>query len=45
MKPIRIASDRWNFETADGAFITPLGGNMLTDIFPALARWCGWIYP
>jgi hypothetical protein len=28
MKPFRIASDRWDFETAPGEYITPLGGNM-----------------
>lgn len=26
MKPVRISADRWNFETAPGEFITPLGG-------------------
>ena len=34
MKPVRVAPDRWNFETADGEFITPLGGNMLDDQHP-----------
>ena len=34
MKPVRVASDRWNFETTDGAFITPLGGNILNDQHP-----------
>lgn len=34
MKPVSVASDRWNFVTADGAFITPLGGNMLNDQHP-----------
>ena len=34
MKPVRVSSDRWNFETADGRFITPLGGNMLNDEHP-----------
>jgi len=34
MKAIRVSPDRWNFETADGVFITPLGGNMLDDQHP-----------
>lgn len=34
MKSVSVASDRWNFVTADGAFITPLGGNMLNDQHP-----------
>ncbi len=34
MKTVRVAADRWNFETADGAFVTPLGGNMLNDEHP-----------
>jgi hypothetical protein len=34
MKAVRISRDRWNFETADGALITPLGGNMLNDQHP-----------
>jgi len=35
MKPVRVSPDRWNFETSDGAFITPLGGNLLNDQHPA----------
>jgi len=34
MKKVRVSADRWNFETADGEFITPLGGNMLNDEHP-----------
>jgi hypothetical protein len=34
MKVVRISRDRWNCETADGALITPLGGNMLNDQHP-----------
>ena len=34
MKHVKVAADRWNFETSDGAFITPLGGNMLNDQHP-----------
>jgi hypothetical protein len=34
MKPVRVAADRWNFETADGTPITPLGGNILNDQHP-----------
>jgi hypothetical protein len=34
MKKVRVSSDRWNFETSDGVFITPLGGNMLNDQHP-----------
>ncbi len=34
MKAVRVAVDRWNFETSDGQFITPLGGNMLDDQHP-----------
>ncbi len=34
MKPIRVAPDRWNFQTSDGAFISPLGGNILDDQHP-----------
>ncbi len=34
MKPVRVSADRWNFETSDGALITPLGGNMLNDQHP-----------
>ena len=34
LRPVRVASDRWNFETSDGATITPLGGNMLDDLHP-----------
>jgi hypothetical protein len=34
MKRVRVAADRWNFETSDGAFITPLGGNILNDQHP-----------
>ena len=33
LKPVRVASDRWNFE-AGGAFISPLGGNILNDQHP-----------
>jgi len=35
MKNVRVAADRWNFETSDGEFITPLGGNILNDQHPA----------
>ena len=31
MKPVRVAADRWNFETGSGEYIVPLGGNMLND--------------
>jgi hypothetical protein len=34
MEAIRVAADRWNFETAPGQFITPLGGNILNDQHP-----------
>ena len=34
MKPVRVAADRWNFETSEGTLITPLGGNMLNDQHP-----------
>src|ERR1700722_8235777 len=34
MKPVRVAADRWNFETAPGEYITPLGGNILDDRHP-----------
>jgi len=34
MKLVRVSSDHWNFETADGRFITPFGGNMLNDEHP-----------
>ena len=34
MKRVRVAADRWNFETEDGRLITPLGGNMLNDQHP-----------
>jgi len=34
MKTVRVASDRWNFETSAGAPITPLGGNILDDRHP-----------
>jgi hypothetical protein len=34
MKPVRVACDRWNFETSAGAFITPWGGNMQNDWLP-----------
>ena len=34
MKPVRVAADRWNFETTDGVFITPLGGNILNEQHP-----------
>ena len=38
MKRVRVAADRWNFETSDGAFITPLGGNILNDQHPGRGR-------
>jgi len=34
MRPVRVSVDRWNFETAPGEFITPLGGNLLSDQHP-----------
>src|SRR5687768_772057 len=34
MKPVRVAADRWNFETAPGEYVVPLGGNMLDDQHP-----------
>ncbi len=34
MQGVRVAADRWNFETTGGTFITPLGGNMLNDQHP-----------
>lgn len=34
MKSIRVAADRWNFETSEGVFITPIGGNILNDQHP-----------
>jgi len=34
MKRVRVAADRWNFETAPGEYITPLGGNILDDKHP-----------
>ncbi len=34
MKSVRVAADRWNFETSDGKYITPLGGNILNDQHP-----------
>ena len=36
MRRIRVAADRWNFELegSDGEFITPLGGNILSDQHP-----------
>ena len=34
MHGIRVAADRWNFETTAGTLITPLGGNMLNDQHP-----------
>jgi len=34
MKNVRVAADRWNFETSDGEYITPLGGNILNDQHP-----------
>ena len=50
MKPVSVAPDRWNFQTSDGEFISPLGGNILNDVHPALgtlftnfdARECDW---
>ncbi len=50
MKPVRVATDRWNFETSAGAFITPLGGNMQNEQHPGQgtlfhafdAADCGW---
>ena len=35
MKPVRVAADRWNFETAPGEYIVPLGGNILNHQHPA----------
>ena len=35
MKNVRVAWDRWNFETSAGDFITPIGGNILNDQPPA----------
>ena len=36
MRRIRVAADRWNFELegSGGEFITPLGGNILSDQHP-----------
>jgi hypothetical protein len=34
MKPVRVAADRWNFETAPGEYISPIGGNVLNDQHP-----------
>ncbi len=34
MKPVKVAADHWNFETAPGQYITPLGGNILNDRHP-----------
>lgn len=34
MKPVRVAPDHWNFQTSDGEFISPLGGNILNDVHP-----------
>jgi hypothetical protein len=34
MKKVQVSSDRWNFETAPGEYITPLGGNMLDSQHP-----------
>jgi len=36
MKKVRVARDRWNFETEDGKLISPVGGNMLNDEHPYL---------
>lgn len=34
MKSVHVAPDRWNFQTSDGAFIAPIGGNILNDVHP-----------
>lgn len=34
MKPVRVAADRWNFETSEGTYLTPLGGNIGNDQHP-----------
>lgn len=34
MKSVRVASDRWNFEYAQGGYVTPIGGNILNDQHP-----------
>jgi len=34
MQPVRVAPDRWNFCTANGEWISPLGGNILDDVHP-----------
>ena len=35
MKAVRVSADRWNFEYVGGGFVTPLGGNILSDQHPA----------
>lgn len=34
MQPIRVAPDRWNFQTENGEYIVPIGGNILNDVHP-----------
>ncbi len=34
LSPVRVAPDRWNFITAAGAYVSPIGGNMLNDQHP-----------
>lgn len=34
MQSVRVAADRWNFETAPGQYISPIGGNILNDQHP-----------
>ena len=35
MKLVRVAADRWNFETGPGEYVSPIGGNVLDDQHPA----------
>jgi hypothetical protein len=35
LKPIRVAADRWNFQTPEGEYVVPVGGNVLTPQHPS----------